>query len=235
MKKFWVLIALVVGSLVCALILRKVGSPFVSELAALPAVGALFAALYQIARDQIASERAISLQTSSQLFDLAAMSHMSKVCFDKYVEFAEAYFSEAGSILSELFQAGPTERTGREQSRLYDLRRKYSLWITTGTTKHLDKFQDGLVEIGMKMRLSNAADTSEQRNKLFNEAHAAYVQVLGLGSECDDGAVDIRKLAEVLRSILGTDTLAELRQRLISTGTNKPALESNPPRNNAAA
>ncbi|MGO1072725.1 hypothetical protein [Lysobacter sp. CA199] len=207
--------ALCLVSVAMTWFLRTGNSQAFSEIAAIPAVAALLAALFQLVRDQSAHDRAASLQENGQLFQLAAMSHMAKVSFDKYVEFAEGYYAEANFVLAEVFQEGPTIKTGRDLSNLNEWRRKYRLWITTDTNEYLDRFQKALTDIGLTMRLLEAATEHEEKDRLFNKAHDAYAQILGLDSS-KSAEVTHTTVVEELRKILGTDSLARQRDRLIS-------------------
>lgn len=221
MKRYLALGTVCCASIAAGLLLSYAGLSFAGELAALPSVGALVATLYQIARDQAAHERATEIQAKSQAFELAAMSHMSKVCFDKYVEFAEAYYSETCNVLAELFREGPTAQTGRNQNNLYELRRQYRLWITNEVMEDLDKFQDGLQQIGVKMRLQGAETDLARKNKLWEEAHDAFSQTLGIA-----GAVAAGRqpggdyVVRTLQAILGADELASMRQKLMNSGSD---------------
>lgn len=57
--------------------------------AAFPAVGAVFVAVFQVFRDQLAHDREVSLQTTQNSFAIGATSHMANVAFDKHVAFSE--------------------------------------------------------------------------------------------------------------------------------------------------
>src|SRR5437762_1785859 len=63
-------------------------------ISAVPALGALFAALFQVFRDQAAFERQLLLQQQQQAFNLGAASHMASKAFDKHSEFCEKYMAE---------------------------------------------------------------------------------------------------------------------------------------------
>jgi hypothetical protein len=73
----------------------------------LPGVAALFAALFQIVRDQSAHERALELLEKQQLFSLGTASHMANIAFDKHVQFSEQYILKMQEGLTELFRTGP--------------------------------------------------------------------------------------------------------------------------------
>ncbi len=73
----------------------------------LPGVAALFAALYQIIRDEAAHARMLDLQERQHLFNLGVTSHMANVAFDRHVGFTEQYISRMQQGLTQLFQTGP--------------------------------------------------------------------------------------------------------------------------------
>jgi hypothetical protein len=87
----------------------------------LPGVGALFATLYQIVRDQAAHERAIELQEKQQLFNVGVASHMANVAFDKHVQFSEQYITRMQQGLTDLFQTGPPGESLKFCSDLIDI------------------------------------------------------------------------------------------------------------------
>jgi len=57
------------------------------DLAAIPAIGALFSALFQILRDRLAHERALTVLGLQNSFAIGAMPHLANVAFDKHVLF----------------------------------------------------------------------------------------------------------------------------------------------------
>src|SRR5712692_2380387 len=96
----------------------------------LPGVAALFAALFQIIRDQSAHERALELLEKQQLFSLGAASHMANVAFDKHVQFAEQYILKMQEGLTELFRTGPPGESLKFGGELQDIRLSFRAWIT---------------------------------------------------------------------------------------------------------
>ena len=75
--------------------------------AAVPAIGSLFGALFQIARDRIAHERSLLILESQNSFSIGANSHMAGVAFDKYSSFCEEYVAEMFNALTTLTREGP--------------------------------------------------------------------------------------------------------------------------------
>src|SRR5690349_14074249 len=72
-------------------------------LSALPFVGALFVALFQILRDHSTFEKDRLTQEREHAFIVAATSHMSQVVFNKHVDFSEAYLKALQDLLGNLF------------------------------------------------------------------------------------------------------------------------------------
>lgn len=104
----------------------------VRQVAGIPAVGALVAALFSIFKDQVAHERAVLLLEAENAFSMGATSHMANVAFDKHVSFCEEYVEEMFKTLSTLFQEGPTEKAMEHAGALYQIRRRWALWLLMG-------------------------------------------------------------------------------------------------------
>ena len=96
----------------------------------LQGVAALFAALYQIVRDEAAHARVLDLQERQQLFNLGVTSHMANVAFDRHVGFSEQYISRMQQGLTQLFQTGPPGESLKLCSDLIDIRLSFRAWIT---------------------------------------------------------------------------------------------------------
>lgn len=69
-----------------------------------PVAGSLFAALYQIFRDQAAFEKQKYFELRKRVFDIGATSHMANTLFDKHVIFCEKYIEELYKTLLTLFK-----------------------------------------------------------------------------------------------------------------------------------
>lgn len=101
----------------------------IQDLAAIPAIVALFAALFQILRDRLAHERALAALEVQNNFALGAMSHLANVAFDKHVSFCEEYAVEMSKALSTLFRRGPHRDVLTRASALFEIRSKWSVWL----------------------------------------------------------------------------------------------------------
>lgn len=71
-----------VASLVAVEVFHYFPVNVVSDLAGIPAIIALFGALFQLSRDRIAFERSTQLEEEKTRFTIGAMSHMANVAFD---------------------------------------------------------------------------------------------------------------------------------------------------------
>ena len=118
------------------------------ELSAVPLVGSLLGALWQILRDQAAHERQLFLQDAQNRFSLGATSHMAAVAFDKHVQFCEEYVAEVHKTLHTLFREGPTEQVFPHSRALYGIQQKYSVWLTQKIEASLEQFESALRKIG---------------------------------------------------------------------------------------
>lgn len=87
---------------------------------ALPAVGTMIGAVYQIFRDQASFERNKKLQHQQQIFNLATTSHMANMVFDKHVEFCEKYMMEVHETVRTLFREGPTKEASTHVAKFVD-------------------------------------------------------------------------------------------------------------------
>jgi hypothetical protein len=83
----------VVAAIVCVLVVAAWLLPttdLIRNVIALPGVGALFIALFQLLRDEAAHVRALEIHDKQQSFNLGVTSHMANVALDKHVEFSES-------------------------------------------------------------------------------------------------------------------------------------------------
>jgi hypothetical protein len=96
---------LILASVTAAYLFRF--SVIIQDIAAVPAIVALFAALFQIGRDRIAHERSLFMLESQNSFSIGATSHMAGVAFDRYSAFCEEYVQEMYEALMTLTREGP--------------------------------------------------------------------------------------------------------------------------------
>lgn len=214
---------------VASLILRflpPVGEPgrIVRELSGVPAIVALFGALFQLTRDSIAYERSIMAQQLQNSFSLGATSHMAIVAFDKHVAFSEEYVSPMFDILTKLFRKGPCDDALEGASTLPAVRKKYSLWITTEVETDLERFEAVLRKMGAAAHVVETAPGTQDHAKLVSLMYSTFAEVMGskvMGSKEWQGGqiseeVALYTIIHKLRKVLGVEELTNLRSALVS-------------------
>lgn len=214
----WYAIALAIGVVsVWASITFQVDA-WLKQMIALPAVGALFACLFQLLRDSAAAQNERLKQDRDQAFTVAATSHMAETLFDKHVEFAEAYIAATQDALGSIFRDGPTTGIGTELAKLQALRRKYRLWLTTSVTNKLDDFEDSLRDMEIYIHRSTASSVPEKlRTESYERAHNIFSEVLGLsGSTNKDAEAKSYAVAfDHLQDVLGITELTRRRDEIL--------------------
>ena len=190
------------------------------EIAAIPAVGALLAAVFQILRDQAGFERQQISQQQQQAFSLGATSHMANVAFDKHVEFCEKYVAEVHSTVVSLFREGPTEKALKHVWNFAELRRQYAAWLPRDIVEGLDRFETAVTRIGSLSYLVEAlrGTTDPGRQPAIAEMYDVFRDVLNIPSDTPAERrpdVAIEAVKEKVRAILGIEHLTKLRRRLV--------------------
>jgi len=194
---------------------------------ATPALLAMIGALFQLTRDHAAHESKLDLQRKQQIFNLGATSHMANVTFDKHVEFCEKYMSEVDCTISTLYREGSTEKALEHANNLYQLRRKYSAWITEEIGNQLAPFEDALRGIGAWegyiQKTSGDQRREAKRNERINYVHQTFCKVLGIehdeplciDSEKIDKYISEEIVKKRIRQILDIEDIVNLRKGLI--------------------
>ncbi|CAG0967335.1 hypothetical protein BURK2_01080 [Burkholderiales bacterium] len=198
-------------------------SELVRTVAALPFVGALFAALFQVLRDHSSFERDRIKQEREHAFLVASTSHMSSVAFDKHVEFCEAYIKALQALLGKLFAEGPTEKAWEYLKPLYDVRRTYRLWVSSSMAQQLDEFEKRVGEIAAALsQWKSASDYKLGQIHHLDKAHKLFAEVMDMEKADRNGPdADSKKaqgytlVFEHLQSILGIETLTNLRDKVL--------------------
>lgn len=194
-------------------------------LAALPAVGALVAALFQLIRDDAVHHRNKEIQEERHLFNLGATSHMANTVFDKHVEFSEKYLKEVHELVTTLTREGPTQSVLKHTDNLYSLRINYTAWITQEIEHELEPFEQAIRRIGANAYLARAysgEDKSEgARQRAVATMYDIFNQVMYIGeSEAKDEDATIEAIKEKIRKILRVNELVGIREYLIQKATN---------------
>lgn len=196
------------------------------QVIALPAVGALFAALFQILRDSNASRNERLLQERDHAFTVAATSHMSQTLFNKQVEFAEAYVDGVLDLLGKIFADGPTKKLDLEP--LLAIRRKHRLWLTREVTEKLDAFEGDVREMRVLMARYEATTAPQAlRDASWQKAHNLFEEVLGLsGSTSEKEAKSYIVAIEHLQGVLGIAQLTQRRDEVLRGERSQPPYSS---------
>ena len=125
----------------------------IKQWSSIPAFLAVVGALFQLAQARIAHARSLELLDLKNAFSMGATSHMANVAFDKHVEFFGEYAHELREALNTLIQNGPTEQALDHATNLYNIKRRWELWITAEIDRELEKFEDALRQIGASAHL----------------------------------------------------------------------------------
>jgi hypothetical protein len=224
-KVYWALGLLFVASLILRF-LPPVGGPgrIVRELSGVPALVALFGALFQLTRDTIAHERSLMAQQLQNSFSIGATSHMAIVAFDRHVAFSEDYVSAMFDILKILFREGPCQKALDGASTLLAIRKKYSLWITAEVETQLEQFEAALRKMGAAAYVVETAPGTSEHGNLVNQMYSAFAEVMGskvMGSKEWRGEqiteeVALYTIIHKLQKVLGVEELTNLRSALVS-------------------
>lgn len=190
----------------------------VGDLAGVPAIAALFGALFQLSRDRIAFERSVQMEEAKNRFTVGAMSHMADVAFDKHVSFCEEYTSAANHAMFTLFKRGPHEDALEEAAALFDVRIKWDIWLAPDVSSELRKFEGALRTIGANAMLLRDLQADEHRTEAIQKAYGTFAEVMGF--ETWQGKTvtkerTVEKVVEKLRKVLGVGELTHLRSELV--------------------
>jgi len=217
---------------ISAIIAVSVGVTFfapISEIykgiAALPSIGGLSAALFQLVRDNSAHQRKIELQNEQQLFNLGATSHMANTVFDKHVEFCEKYLSEVHQLVITLTREGPTKNALDHAGKLYSLRIEYTAWITSDIEEKLMPFEKAVRTIGANAGLITALTGEEDRDgtrsKAIAEMFDVFKSIMDIGEvEVKDADATVAEVKNRVRDILQVNELVGIREYLINKASS---------------
>jgi len=204
---------IIVASVAAASFLRF--STVIQDLAAIPAIVALFAALLQIGRDRIAHERSLFMLESQNSFSIGATSHMAGVAFDKYSAFCEEYVKEMFNALATLGREGPRKTALEHAETLRSIRSKWAVWLTPEIDKRLEPLEKALRTIGSNAWLHEQAQGEADNREMFS----TFAKVIGLENWQGERLTDeltVPAAINQLRRILGTEELNHLRSELVT-------------------
>ena len=212
-----------VASLAAAILFHFFPVGIVGELASIPAIIALFGALFQLGRDNIAHERALRLEEAKNRFTVGATSHMANVAFDKHVEFCEEYTQAVNGALETLFRRGPHADVLQNANALMDIRIKRTVWLTPEVETKLLSFERALRKIGANAWLLGELRADEDRSGPIKEAYSTFAAVMGWEDwrgEAVTRDLAAEKVIEGFRNILGISELTRLRAELVKRASD---------------
>jgi hypothetical protein len=205
-------------SLLAAAFFHYFPSGVVGELASIPAISALFGALFQLSRDSIAHDRAMRLEEARNRFTVGATSHMANLAFDKHVQFCEEYTVGVYNALETLFTHGPHQEVLQDANALSDKRTKWAIWLTPEIETKLEHFESALRTIGAQAWLLAELRADENRNEAIKQAYGTFAAVMGWdewqGLPVTKGIAAV-KIIDGLRDTLGIKELTQLRTALV--------------------
>ncbi len=220
MKKFyWYGIAAIVGISLGVTFFAPISEQY-KGIAALPSVGGLAAALFQLIRDSSLHRRNIELQNERQLFNLGATSHMANTVFDKHVEFCEKYLVEVHQLVVTLTREGPTQIALDHAGNLYRLRIDYTAWITPEIDEKLIPFEKAVRTIGANAHLVKALageeDSDGTRSKARRDMVDIFKSLMDIGEvKVKDEDATVVEVKNRIREILQVNELVAIREYLI--------------------
>lgn len=189
-----------------------------------PGVLALFAALFQLMRDQAAHEKHLELQNNQFKFTIGAASHMANTAFDKHVEFCEEYMAEIHACITTLFKEGDTPKALEHASTLFQLRLNYAVWLTDDINEKLEKYEGGIRKLGAGAQFlrstSGSKNYDKRRDAFIEKNHDLLADILGFDNtrELNEDFAN-EAVKKKVRNILGVEELTRLREHLITEAT----------------
>jgi hypothetical protein len=224
-RNIYIVLAVVfVCSLVAAVWFHYLSIDAVAGLAAIPVLGSLFGALFQVSRDAINFERSLIMEDAKNRFTIGATSHMANTAFDKHVQFAEEYVAKMYVALACLFQKGPTAEVLPFAIELVEIRRKWSLWVTTEIENELQSYERALFTIANNERMVSKYPELDFRQKLISEMFQLLVEVIGekqWEGKPTQGDIATQKIIDSLRRVLGISVLTQLRAELVKQASKE--------------
>lgn len=216
-KIYIVLSAIFAASFISLLLWPQIEA--IKTFAAIPLVGSLVLALFQILRDQVAHAHNLIAIDRQNNFALGVSSHMANLAFSRHVEFAEKYLIEVLETLKTLATEGPTSQALNHSFNLRRLREEYALWLTAKIDEELGEFERVVTNIGSSAHYTQVAPNGDQFITHQNRQYKLYAQFMDFGEWDGEALTDelaYRKLIDKLREILGTRELTEMRAHLLS-------------------
>lgn len=221
--RYAVLAVVFVASLAAATLFHFFPVSIVGDLAGIPAIVALFGALFQLSRDSIAYDRSVRLEDAKNRFTVGATSHMANVAFDKHVQFCEEHAAEINRTLTFLFRRGPHGDVLQHANTLMDIRIKWTVWLTPEIEARLIGFEGALRTIGAQAELLAELRGDEDRAEPIRRAYGTFAAVMGWEAwrgEPVTRDLAAEKVIDGLRTVLGISELTRLRAELVKHATD---------------
>ena len=169
----------------------------------------------------------IEMEEAKNRFTVGATSHMANVAFDKHAAFCEEYATEVIKTLETLFSKGPHEVALERAAALYDVRKKWVVWLTPELETELEKFEAALRTIGVNAQiLRMVPGDPESIREMFKEFANIFGVKYGFkrwNGEQVTAAYAIEFTIAGLRAVLGTAELTRLRGELVERASENLA------------
>jgi hypothetical protein len=224
LKTYWPTVLVFIVSIICLAFVKYQFSELIQDFTAIPVVASLFAALFQILRDQAAHDKALLLQQSQNSFSLASGSHMAIAAFNKHVEFSDKYIKEYQNALQMLFETGASIKLdlSPQATILHKLRQEYAIWLTQEIDVALEPFEVALRQITANAIHLKVIQNQENPQLSYLEVsdnlYKLFAEFMGLEEWQDEKLTDeLTKTALInrFRTILGIEDLTKMRALII--------------------
>lgn len=199
-------------------------SDLLRTLASTPGVFALFVAIWQLWRDEVAFERKLMLQQQQQDYILATASKMAEGIFQKQMEFSEAYVVHMKEGLEKIFRSGPRLEAKKLSEELAAIRTKFSPWISLEVERKLVPLERALYQMAERLQWAiNIENNPDLKAELIDQMFEIFRKVFSPPNPTkpEDADVAMMTVLEYLRSLLGVPVLTRLRQRLFDAAISR--------------
>lgn len=201
-------------------------SGFIAGFLALPAVGSLGLALWQIFRDEIAYEHQIELKRREEFFNLSVTSHMATVAFDKYAAFCEAYVARVIKAIGELHDRGPSKDAYNIAHELVQIRQKHAPWVAANIVERLKPFEEALWDIGITSMQLERQLKPRSAETYYDTMYNKFMSILDIKRPEGEGGsnpaedekrkqIKANEVITCLQDALGITELTQLRAAVI--------------------
>mgnify|MGYP000319827968 CR=1 FL=1 len=188
-------------------------------IASLPFIGVILSCLFKLFRDDMEQQRKLQLQENEHKFHIGASSHMANIAFDKHIEFCEEYLREVDNLETILWQQGPTEKAIIHANNLWNLRKKYTAWITLEISQKLGPFEQKVRELGANQgyveAMKGTEGNTDGKRDVLQELMNSFKEIINRSDEDHPNSVNM--IREEIRDILQINKLTKIRTNIINT------------------